>query len=222
MSRFDLAFEQDFTSTDTISITHNLNRYVFNVRLVITTTVLESESLRYLMKDILLDPSDPLNKCTILLTSAQTGKVQIIAEDTIQSPYYAVADKLQSQIGSARFPIQLIMNGTVSNNDYVSYSNLVDARIRFPTNSRLSEITWDNSNTSVDFDIQFFRYYADGTAYSGNPFYTYEVRNVDYGSIVTDLDFNLAAGDYIRLLYKDQGSNCSDLAMVLWCYKLSD
>jgi len=219
MSKFDLLYEQDFTSTDSITITHNLDRNVFNVRLIIYDSG-DSSSERQYIDDIVLDTSDPLNKMYVSLTDTYTGKIQLIAEDTVTSPYYTVHDKLQSQIGIARFPIQLVMNGTMSNNDYVTYSNLIsNPAIRFPTNSKLTEITWNNSNTSVDFDLEFSRFEADGTAYSGNPFYTYEVRNQDYGDIETGLDYDFLEGDYIEIVYKDQGTNCSDFVCILWCYK---
>jgi hypothetical protein len=210
MARFDLLnTEYEFTNTDTIEITHNLDRPILSVRLIINGE--PRLSRRELVSDILLDPSDPLNKCTVKLRAAYTGAVQLIADDTIQSPYYSLEDKLQSQVGLARFPVQLVMNGTMSNGDYVTYSNLIsNPAIRFPTNSKISELTWNNNRTSVDFDLQFNRYEEDGTPYAGNPFYTYQARNVDYGDIETGLDYDLGSGD------------CVDLVLVLWCYKLAE
>lgn len=220
MSKFDLIYTQEFTNTNTIVLTHNLNRRVFDIRIIDYGTTLGAESRREIIMGVDLDPLDPLNKLTVYLDGNYTGKIQLIAEDTVQSPYYTVEDKLQSQIGIARFPIQLIMNGTVGNNDYIAYSNLLsNSAIRFPSNSKITELTWNNNNTGVDFRLEFSRYQANGTPYAGNPFYSYTVSNGGYGGIVTGLNHNLLGGDYILIQYKDLGSNVSDFALVVWCYK---
>lgn len=95
MSRFDLLYRQTFTNTDTVVIVHNLNRNVFNVRHVISGD--PRLSRRELVEDIILDPTDPLNKLTVKLTGIYTGTIQLIAEDTIQSPYYTVEEKIAAQ-----------------------------------------------------------------------------------------------------------------------------
>ena len=95
MARFDLLYEQEFSNTDEIVVTHNLTRYVFNVRLIISGDPRLSQ--RQLVQDIRLDDTTPLDKCIVELTGVYTGTVQIIAEDTIQSPYYTVYEKLLSQ-----------------------------------------------------------------------------------------------------------------------------
>ena len=122
MARFDLLYEREFSSTDTIVLTHGLNRYIYNVRLIITGDPRLSQ--RELVKDVQLDPTAPLDKCVVLLTGTYTGTVQIVAEDTIQSPYYTVAEKLASQEETdlaGTYPV-LAQYGGTSGNKWLDYT----------------------------------------------------------------------------------------------------
>lgn len=132
-----------------------------------------------------------------------------------------IADRAQTAIeeakatgGVARYAIPLVQNGTVGNNDWISYSNLTpDAKIVFPRACIVEEFSWSNSNSSVDFDLEF---YKNGIT-SGDLYRTYQVRSsandFDYETGWND-SFN--AGDWIRILYKDQGTNLSDACLVLY------
>jgi hypothetical protein len=84
-------------------------------------------------------------------------------------------------------------------------------------NIRLNELSWSNTNTNVSFDLEF---YLDGTA-PANKFYTLQIRNnaVGYGYVAA-LEYDFNAGQYIRVKYVDQGTNCSDFALVLWISRL--
>lgn len=129
MARFDLLFEQTFTNTNSITLTHNLNRYVFNVRLVISGDPRLSQ--RELVQDVLLDQSDPLNKCTVSLIGSYSGVVQIIAEDTIQSPYYTVEEKLASQIQTelaGTFPIKFEYGGKSNAGRVLEFASFDDSQ----------------------------------------------------------------------------------------------
>lgn len=95
MARFDLLVEQSFVSTQSIRVLHNLNRRILSTRLVLDGDPRLSRRER--ISDIVLEPSNPLNDLTVLLTTQSTGVVQLIAEDTVQSPYYTVEEKLTSQ-----------------------------------------------------------------------------------------------------------------------------
>jgi hypothetical protein len=122
----------------------------------------------------------------------------------------------------SRFQITCVMNTIVTNNDWITYSSFTpDARIRFPINAKLTEISWDNRRSGVSFDLEFYRYEADGTPYPVNPFYTYEARNIDYGDIAENLNYDFLKSDYIRILFKDKGWNPNDFVLNLWCYRTS-
>lgn len=251
MARFDLLYEQSFTSTDTINITHNLKRDVFNVRLVISgnprlsqreliedvllgtirikaitdiTTVADTagslDGKYFILEDysgtvafwfdhgdtgtlepshgadrsvkittiangdsagivgdkiytaILTDPEfeegsndgsgsltiqnaeygertqqgagdsgftvsqstagrdDAINTCTVKLTGIYSGVVQIIAEDTIQSPYYTVFEKVRSQDQTdtnATFPVKFEYGGQAGTNRILEWATFADS-----------------------------------------------------------------------------------------------
>jgi len=158
MSKFDLLFSQEFTTTDTIPITHNLNRRVFNVRLITTDQLggsLESESQRQLIEDILLDSTDPLNIMTVTLTEARTGIVQLIAEDTIQSPYYTVEEKLASQEQTelaGTFPVKFEYTGNANTNrrlEYVSGESSEDSPFLIVGDGKLRAVTFGASSLAT-------------------------------------------------------------------------
>jgi len=95
MARFDLLVEQSFVNTNSVRIVHNLSRRIISTRIVKDGD--PRLSTRELAEDIILDHVDPQNILTVALTTQSTGVVQLIAEDTIQSPYYTVEEKLESQ-----------------------------------------------------------------------------------------------------------------------------
>lgn len=73
---FKALFFQDFTSTDTITVTHNQNLFQLGVRVIVGGEVRQD-----LIESIAFSTSDPRNELTVKLTSAQTGVVQIVNND---------------------------------------------------------------------------------------------------------------------------------------------
>jgi len=125
----------------------------------------------------------------------------------------------QNAEGFPRAGIPLVNNGTQGNGDWITYSNLTPgAKIVFPVNTRLNEITFANQRNDVEFDLEF---YKNGTA-GGDLVYTWSVNTgsgINYGYVDgLTLDFN--AGDWIRILYVDQGTNTSDLVVTLWISRI--
>jgi len=120
---------------------------------------------------------------------------------------------------SLQFPrttLHLIYNGTVSNGDWITYSNLTpNARIVIPIRSKLVEITWSNTNTSVEFDLTLRRNGRTETIFE-----TLEVRSgSDSSGYFKESDINsptFEEGDTIDIQYVDQGTNVNDLATVLF------
>jgi len=135
------------------------------------------------------------------------------------------ADNVQTAIeetktyneGFPRAGINLINNGSVSNNQFISYSELLPNTPigPFPVKLKLNEIMWSNVNTNVSFDLQFF---LNGSA---TPFYTYStVNDADGMGYASGLTYTFNVGDYIKIKYIDQGTNASDFALVLWVSRL--
>lgn len=139
-----------------------------------------------------------------------------------------VADEVQGAIEEARetaagFPragLALVQNGTMSNNDLISYSHLTpNTPIVFPVNTQLNEVTFSNNRTSVECDIEIWR----GEVGVGTLLIT---LNVNTGAGRTELfdlnsgNFTFIAGEQIQLRYIDQGTNARDMVIVLWISRI--
>ena len=126
------------------------------------------------------------------------------------------------QSGFPRAGLALIQNGNSSNNDLLSYSNLTpDTDIVFPVKTQLNELTIANRNTSVEFDLEI---YKNGTA-GGDLQTTVNVSTAANRNQAFDLNsLNLVyeVGDYMKIIYKDQGTNASDLVVVLWISRVAE
>jgi hypothetical protein len=137
-----------------------------------------------------------------------------------QETQSAIEEAKQNAEGFPRAGIILTANGTQSNGDWISYSELTpSAKIVFPVNSRLNEITFSNNTPDVEFALEF---YKNGTAI-GNLVYTWTVNTspgVDF-SYTSGININFVAGDWIRIKYIDQGDNTSDLNVVLWISRIA-
>lgn len=134
------------------------------------------------------------------------GYVAVDAEE-------AIKESRNTAISLPRFPISIIMNGTVSNGDWLAYSNLTpDATIVIPTKCELREVTWSNSNDNRSFDFVFYKNGRNTTPYS-----TRQVRNSsnNYG-LFDSLSDPFDSGDTLDIKYVDQGLNISDAAILLF------
>lgn len=122
--------------------------------------------------------------------------------------------------GFPRAGIVLVFNGTVGNNDWISFSSLTpDTPIVFAVKTKLEEFSWSNnvSNNGRSFDLEF---YKNGIT-SNDLIYTYSVRDSEnsYG-YASGLEYTFNPGDYLRIKYVDQGLNCSDMNITLWVSRL--
>ena len=125
----------------------------------------------------------------------------------------AIVEAKGAAISLPRFPIICVMNGTVSNNDWLAYSNLTpDASIVIPTKCELREVTWSNSSSNRSFDFVFYKN-GRGTT----PYATRSVRNsaAAYGAF-SGLADAFSAGDTLDVRYADQGLNLNDAAIVFF------
>ena len=94
----NVLYNQPFVATDTIVIMHNLGYAYLHVRVVIAD-VFRTD----LLESITLDPSDPTNKMTVKLTSAQTGDIQILDVDVLAAYGSMGAQGAQGNQGAQGF-----------------------------------------------------------------------------------------------------------------------
>lgn len=139
---------------------------------------------------------------------------------TADSTQEAIEEAKAQAEGFPRAGIPLVQNGVQGNGDWISYSNLVpDAVITFPVNSRINEITVANRKNSVEFDLEV---YKNGST-AGDIVDTWSFSTgagVNYASL-SSVNLDLVVGDFIRLKYIDQGTNTSDLVVVIYFSRIS-
>lgn len=133
----------------------------------------------------------------------------------------AIIEAKQNAEGFPRAGIPLIYNGTVSNNDLISYSNLTsNTPIVFPVNTKLNEVSFSNDRASIECDLEFWR----GGVSSGVLVKTISVSTGAGGfSQVFDLnvdDITFNASEILQIRYIDQGTNARDMALVLWISRI--
>lgn len=127
----------------------------------------------------------------------------------------AIEEAKATAQGFPRFSVTLMANGAQGNGNWITYNELLpNAKIVFPVNTKLNEITFSNNNSDVEFDLQIFK----NGILAGNLVYTASFNTgvgVDFASI-SSINIDFVAGDWIRIKYIDQGDNTSDLVVVLW------
>lgn len=123
----------------------------------------------------------------------------------------AIEEAKATAAGKLRDSRYFIMNGTVSNGDWLAPSNLIsDYKYIMTENLKFYGLSWSCGNgDGRSFDLEF---YKNGTD-PGDLFYTYEVRNsTNDWDYITGLNYTFQAGDYMEVKYVDQGLNVSDFA----------
>lgn len=139
----------------------------------------------------------------------------------------AIVEAKQNAEGFPRAGLPLTNNGTVSNGQWISYSELLsNPRILFPVKIRLKELTWVNSNTSLGGFT--FGLYKNGQLV-GNLVYTYTAPSADltagYGyhifptGVGSTIDFDAGDSLYIKNV-RPSGTALADLAVILWIARI--
>lgn len=130
----------------------------------------------------------------------------------------AIEEAKQNAEGFPRAGIRSCYNGTVSANQWLGPSELLanTPLVVFPVNTKLNEITWSNQTVNVQFRIQFRLNSRTGTI-----FYTLTVTspNPGYG-FVSGLTNTFSPGDTIHAQYLDDGTNASDMDLILWISRI--
>ena len=121
--------------------------------------------------------------------------------------------EVQDIAAPLRVPIPLVYNGTVSNGDWIGYSNLLpgdSTPIVAPITGTFVGFTWSNSKSSADFELQFRLNSTSGTI-----FFTWSVDNTQNASVTLPTPEPVTAGQQLFIQYIDQGQNASDATLVL-------
>jgi hypothetical protein len=130
----------------------------------------------------------------------------------------AIEEAKQNAEGFPRAGIRSNYNGTVTANQWLGPSELFPNTplLVAPVGLKINEITWSNQTTNVAFRIQFRLGSKTGTI-----FYTLTVTSPNSGyGYVTGVNYSLAAGDIIYAQYLDDGTNCSDMDLIIWVSRI--
>ncbi|RLG45236.1 MAG: hypothetical protein DRN81_02330 [Thermoproteota archaeon] len=133
-----------------------------------------------------------------------------VADDT----QTAIEETKQYSEGFPRAGIRGTYNGTVGNNDWLGPNELLSNTpfVVFPVKTKLNEISWSNNRSNVAFHIEF----RSGSK-TGAIFYTLTVTSPNAGNGYVDGLANIFnAGTVIYAQYKDDGTNCRDMDLMLW------
>lgn len=138
-----------------------------------------------------------------------------IAENTQD----AIEEAKASAIAKARFTIVTVFNGTVGNNNWLGYNELVpgdQVPIRIPMACKIKEITfaYKNSLLSSDYIDGKFKLFKNGFTDPTHVIHTEQFTNQLAGKNATGLDLTFAANDFIVGRWIDEGDNPSDMAIV--------
>lgn len=135
---------------------------------------------------------------------------------SVEEVQTAIEYAKQNAEGFPRAGIPLIFNGTITNNDWISYSNLTPSvPIPWAVKTKINELTWANSETrdNRSFDLQIFKLVGSVQTLVK----TLEVRNSpEHFGYWENIDVTFNPGEAMRIRYIDKGKNCADLCLVPW------
>lgn len=155
-------FRQGFTSTDTVSMTHNLDRVQLGAMVLVGGV-----SRTDLIDKIELDPADPRNALTITLTSAQTGTVVLVDMNVAIASIRNPAEVAELQSVSTDAILQTIAD---AKGDLIAATG-VDAMARLPVGADSQILVADSAQVSglswIDKAEAAFANYYNSNSYSG-------------------------------------------------------
>lgn len=126
----------------------------------------------------------------------------------------AIEEAKTTATGLPRFNVRGAYNGVVSGGTWLGPNELLPNTpfSTLPVKSQLNEISWSNQNTNVQFHIEIRTVSKTGTI-----FHTMTVTSPNSGyGYVTGLSYVFNPGTVIFAQYIDDGTNCSDMDLMLW------
>ena len=113
---------------------------------------------------------------------------------------------------AAIFPIQIVYNGNLSGDTFLSYSNLTpNTPMIVPVNANFVGFTFSNARTNNDFGLDF-----RNNTNAGAAFYNISVDNTQSLSQILPSPEAFTAGDFISVEYLDEGGNSNDVVITLF------
>lgn len=125
----------------------------------------------------------------------------------------AIEEAKNTAVGKARFAMTFIHNGSVGNNTWLGFSELVPSNttpLVVPVACKLSELAMSFAGANVDGVLLI---YKNGTANPANVIYSNTFTNQTTSKLMTGLNLTLAAGDLLRAQWQDTGDNPNDAAL---------
>lgn len=115
-----------------------------------------------------------------------------------------------------RFTLTLLNNGTLSNGQRFTYSELLpNTQVILPRACVLKELTFANSSANADWSFEVRRYTAASGYTSFTSLFTWTGTNTRV-AFRSDRNDAFSAGDEIRIIFTDTGDNPRDSSMVLF------
>ena len=142
-----------------------------------------------------------------------SDKVYFTDDDFIADNAQDAIIELLGIAAPLRVPLPLIYNGTLSNGNWIGYSNLLPGDLTpiiCPIDGFFVEFTWSNKSATADFALEFRKNSTVAT-----PFFTWSVDNTKSAAIVLPTQEAFSIGDTIYIKYIDEGTNAQDAAIVL-------
>lgn len=133
--------------------------------------------------------------------------------DTVQEAMVETANVANDALNLPIFTIVLQHNGTVSNGTVIGYDSLIpgdDTPIVVFKKAEFVGFTFSNNKSSADYTLQFRK-----NSLANSPFYTISKVNTQYFTQVLPTPELFQAGDLIFVTYIENGTNASDVVVVL-------
>lgn len=131
----------------------------------------------------------------------------------------AIEEAKAASEGFPRSGIRATSNGFLTNNEWIGPNELLSNTplIIAPVSLKINEITWANSNTNVEFTIQFRL-----NSKTGPIVFSVTGTSPNSGSgFVTGVNYVLNPGQTLWAQYIDNGNNMNDLDLILWVSRSS-
>jgi len=132
----------------------------------------------------------------------------------------AIIEAKQNAEGFPRAGIRGSYNGTVSGGSWLGPNELLPNTplAVFPVKTKINEITWANATVNTQFHIEFRSVSKTGTI-----FYTLTVTSTNPGyGYVSGLTYTFDPGSVIYAQYQDDGTNASDMDLILWISRVPE
>lgn len=130
----------------------------------------------------------------------------------------AIEEAKQNAEGFPRAGLRSSYNGSITANSWLGPNELLPNTplLVAPVKLKINEITWSNATVNVQFRIQFRLNSRTGTIVQ-----TLTVTSTNPGNgFISGLNVTLLPGQTIHAQYLDDGTNASDLDLVLWVSRI--